>query len=178
VRTYTSPPGAEILGQNIRAWAENLQGSDTAPIMKKYGLVDVNPNGWYPLESLMNAMNDLVKNPKTVSSLVAIGMEIGRIVPLPPELTLGQVLMGWNDVYQSLHRKGDVGAIHTEKINDKHYRITFTDVYPDDFSYGIMYGYARRLLPLGTYFKVFYDPDVKPRDLGGQGKTIIHLEWE
>jgi hypothetical protein len=52
-------------------------------------------------------------------------------------------------------------------------------VYPDDMSYGILYGYARRFLPPGTKFKVYYDPDVLPRDQGGsENYTIIHISWE
>jgi hypothetical protein len=181
MRKFTCPPDAEVLGQNIRAWAENLQGEDTTPIMQKYGLVNVDPNGWYSVKALMDAMNEIVSNPNSSPNMVAIGLEIGRIVPMPPDMpdpTLGQVLMMWNGIYQYLHRNGDVGAINVEKMSETHYKVTFTDLYPDDFSYGIMYGYARRFLPRGTRFKVFYDEAVTPRDQGGTGATVIHLKWD
>lgn len=177
MRKYTAPPNGEILGQNIRAWVDNLQGPQTAPIMQKYGLTNVDPQGWYSLKSLMDAMDEIVHSPNASSNLVAIGMAIGKIVPLPPTITLGEVLLGWNAIYQSLHRNADVGEIRCEKIKDTHYRITFTDLYPDDFSYGIMYGYAQRLLPRGTNFKVAYDTEITRRDQGGQGATVIHLQW-
>jgi hypothetical protein len=180
MRQFTAPPGNEVIGQNIRAWADNLQGEDTAPIMRKYGLVDVDPQGWYPTQTLMDAMNEILANPNNSANMVAIGMEVGKIVPMPPGMTnptLGEVLMVWNDLYQYIHRNGDVGKLQCEKVTDTHYQITFTDLYPDDFSYGIMYGYAKRFLPKGTYFKVYYDPEIKPRDQGGTGKTVIHLTW-
>lgn len=181
MRKFAAPPGTEILGVNIRAWADNLQSIDTAPIMKKYGLTDVDPHAWYSVQTLMDAMNEMVKIPNTASNLVAIGMEVGKIVPMPPDMpnpTLAEVLMIWNDLYQALHRNGDVGEIRCQKVDDTHYKITFTDLYPDDFSYGIMYGYGRRFLPERTYFNVYYDTEVTPRDRGGTGATVIHLDWK
>ena len=65
----------------------------------------------------------------------------------------------------------------SEKISDTHFKVSFTDLYPDDFSYGIMCGYGQRFLPPGTDFTVAYDPDIVPRDKGGQGATVIHIYW-
>lgn len=181
MRKFSAPASAEVLGQNIRAWAENLAGQDTTPIMQKYGLVDVDPHGWYSVQTLMDAMNEIVASPNYSSNMVAIGMAIARIIPMPPHMpnpTLDEVLMIWNDLYQYLHRNGDVGSIRCDKTSDKHYRITFTDLYPDDFSYGILYGYAQRFLPAGSDFKVAYDPAIPARDYGGQGATVIHIQWK
>ena len=92
---------------------------------------------------------------------------------------MGQVLMRWDDMYQMLHRNADVGGITVEKIAEKHYKTSHTVIYPDDMSYGVLFGFARRFLPPGTPFKVYYDPEIPPRDRGGeQDATIIHIEWE
>lgn len=145
-------------------------------------MVDLDPEQWYPTHKLLDALNELADMPGLTSNLVAIGMMVGSIVSMPPELenpTLDQVLMVWNDVYQGLHRNGDVGSIRCEKVAEKHYKTLHMDVYPDDLSYGIQYAYARRFLPPHTHFKVFYDPDILPRDYGGQDEvTIIHTKWE
>ena len=118
-----------------------------------------------------------------MSSLVAIGIEVGLMTPMPADLaeenpTLEDVLMRWNDMYQMLHRNADVGSIVVEKVGEKHIKTIHTVVYPDDMSYGVLYGYGRRFLPPGTFFKVYYDPDFPPRDRGGKDATIIHIEWE
>lgn len=181
MRKIVLPPGVEVFGQNIRAYTDNLQGEDTLPIVKKYGFVDVDPHAWYPAQALMDILFELLNRPNSSLNMVAIGMEIGKIVPTPPEMTnpqLGDVLMIWDNLYQFLHRGGDVGKIVCEKVSDTHFKTIHTDVYPDDFSYGILYGYARRFLPPGTRFTVHYDETVTPRDLGGDGPTIIHVEWE
>jgi hypothetical protein len=164
---------------NILAFFHNLRGYETAPIMERHGLASVGQNDWAPTSRFLDALNELAETTDLMSSLVAIGMEIGTTIPMPDGITLDQVYMGTNDVYQSLHRGADVGAITGEKVSDKHYIMTLTDVYPDDFTYGIMYGYARRFLPPGTGYSVAYDLDVKPRDRGGDsGKTVIHIKWD
>jgi hypothetical protein len=177
----TCSPTVEVLGANLNAFFDNLQSDETTPIVRKYGVENPILDKWYPEQSVLGAINELSALPNFTFNFVAIGMEIGRICPMPPDLkdpSLGEVLMAWNGIYQYLHRNGDVGAIRCEKVNDKHYKTIHTDMYPDDFSYGIVYGYAKRFLPPGTRFKVFYDPEITPRDRGGTDTTVIHVSRE
>lgn len=181
MRKLTCPSTVETLGVNLMALTQNLQGEETQPVMEKYGLMNPLPDGWYPGQSLLDALNELTQRPNVMFNFVAIGMEIGRICPMPPELDnpdIGQVLTAWNDIYQGLHRNGNVGTIACEAVGARHYRLVMTDIYPDDFSYGILHGFSKRFLPPKTAFKVFYDPEVKARDYGGNGRTIMHLTWE
>ena len=182
MRKLTCPPGTETLGQNLMAFTDNLQGSETSPVMEKYGLIDIDPHAWYPASNLLDGLNELAEKTNVSTNLTAIGMKIGEIVPMPPALpnpTLEEVLLIWDDIYQAIHRNGDVGYIRCEKVADKHLKTTHSDMYPDDLSYGVLYGYGRRFLPRGSKFTVFYDPDVKARDYGGDGDvTIIHIKWE
>lgn len=131
MRQFTCSPSVELLGQNIIAWEHNLQVDETRPIMEKYGLVNLDPDKWYPCIKFMDAMNEITKYPNMVSNFVAIGMEVGRIVPAPPHLTdpgLGDMLMSWDGIYQYIHRNGHVGKIACDKLSDTHYRLTFTDL--------------------------------------------------
>ena len=182
MRNLTCPPDAETLGQLLSAFTDNLQGRQMLPIMEKHNMVDLDPMAWYPMQRLLGALNELMLNTNNVPNMVAIGMKIGELVQLPPEMenpTLPEVLMIWDDLYQVLHRGSGVGRITWEKIDDKHYTTTHTNPYPDDMSYGILYAYGKRFLPPGTWFKVFYDPDFPARDYGGTTEgTTIHIQWE
>lgn len=180
MRKFSCPPNVELLGQNITAFVDNLQAGEMLPIMQKHGIVGLDPEKWYPASMWMDALNELVQHPNVVSNLVAIGMEVGRIVPVPPHLTnptLPDILEAWNGMYQYIHRNGDVGQIVCTKLSDKHYTLTFTDLYPDDMSYGILYAYGRRFLPDDVGFSVYYDPDLPQRDEDGGDKTVLHIEW-
>jgi len=106
-------------------------------------------------------------------------MEIGRNSPVPDGTnpTLPEVLAFWNDVlYQPLFRNGDPGSISCEKIDATHYVSVHKHIWPDDFSYGIAYGFARRFLPPKTSFRVSYDPNFPRMDDGGQSTRIL-IEW-
>jgi hypothetical protein len=181
MRKLTCPPNVELLGLYIDAFVSNLQGTETKPIMEKYGLANLDPYGWYPCHKWMDALNELAQLPNVTENLVAVGMEIGKALPPPPGVenpTLEQMLMGLDAAYQGVHRPGDVGHVTCHKLNDKHYRIVWTDLYPDDLNYGIVYAITRRFLPPRTAFKVYYDEKITPRDKGGNGPTVIHVSWE
>lgn len=182
MRILTCPPGAETIGVNLKAFADNLMGSATRPVMEKHGVVNLEPFKWYPAQMLIDALNELSALSGSLFNLTAIGMKIGEITPMPPEIepaTLEKVVMIWDRLYQDLHRNADVGGILCEKISDKHFKTIHTVIYPDDLSYGVLYGFGRRFLPQGTRFSVFYDPDHPARDYGGQeDATIIHIKWD
>ncbi|HRF98075.1 MAG TPA: hypothetical protein PLZ51_22870 [Aggregatilineales bacterium] len=185
MKKFTAPPNVELAGFMAMTFIHNLQNKDTLPIFEKYGFSDIDPNKWYSASQLMDAMNEMVATGKNYSSaFVAIGMEIGKTLPMPPELanpTLGDVLtLVWDMGYKSVHRNhdGNIGSIQTEKINDKHYTTIHDHLYPDDFSYGIAYGFAKRFLPEGTHFTVYYDSELPQRDMDDADTTVLHIKWE
>lgn len=182
MRILTAPPGSETIGLMFGTFVDNLQSAETRPVMVKHNLVGLDPMGWYPAQRLLDALNELSSNSNQSANLVAIGMRIGETVPLPPEMLdpqIEDVLAIWNDLYQMLHRGGDLGCIRYEKVADKHCKTIHTVPYPDDMSYGVLYGYGKRFLSASTHFRVFYDPDFPARDYGGTGEsTIIHIKWE
>lgn len=179
MRHLTCDPQAETLGIHFLAFFQNLRDDQTRPIMEKYGLVNVQRDEWIATQVMMNALNDLAKDPDFSSGLVAIGIEIGKRIVFPPAIVdLDAALEAWDASYHAVHRGGEVGHKQAVKVDDRHYRIVLTDVYPDDFNYGIIYGFGGRFLPPGSDFTVFYDADVKPRDRGGEaGHTDIHIRW-
>ena len=181
MRKLTCPTNVELLGLYIDSFVSNLQGTETKPIMEKHGLTNLDPYGWYPCHKWMEAMSELAQLPNVSENLVAIGMEIGKAIPVPAGLdkpTLEQMLMGIDAAYQGVHRNSDVGKYVFEKVDEKHYRLIHTDLYPDDLTYGIVYAFAKRFLPPKTRFKVYYDEQIMPRDQGGNGPTVIHVTWE
>jgi hypothetical protein len=179
MRVLTCDPKVELLGTNLHAWLDNLEADVTEPILKKHDLTSFQPGTWYSCQKWLDVLNDLAQGANFNSACVAVGLSVGQTIPLPPELsnaTLPEILNLWDSMYQSLHRGGDVGHIVSEQISDTHYVSRHTDLYPDDFSYGIAYGFTKRFLPRGTQFKVYYDESVQRRDQGGK-VTNIHIDW-
>jgi hypothetical protein len=180
MREFKCDPNAEIIGQNVLAFVQNLRAEEVQPFLKKHGLENVDPEKWYPLQDWLNVLNDIQREGEAMSDFVGIGMAIAETAPLPPEtegMNLEQFFGLLNPSYQMQHRSGDVGKIESEKVGDKHIKVTVDVPYPDDLEYGTAYGFAKRFLPKGTRFVVKYDEKQTRKDHGGEN-TIIHVTWE
>jgi hypothetical protein len=180
MRTLTCSPEVEVLGQNMLSLIDNLSMEVIQPILKKHGFENVEPDEWYPAQEWLNVINDLMADRPWTSEMVVTGMSIAENGAIPPELEnapLEQILGLWDDIYQLPHRGGDIGEVIIEKLSDTHIKTVHRHLYPDALTYGIAYGWARRFLPEGARFSVYYDQEVPHLDQGGT-ETIIHVRWE
>lgn len=183
MRTFSAPADLELHGTICLAFINNLQSDRLVPILEKHGLDHIDPTAWYSANEFMQTLNDLVKVGDFSSSFTAIGMEVGRIVDMPLQTsnpTLEDALHAWDLAYKGSHRNhhDSIGSVEVEVVNKKHYKTIHTHLYPDDFSYGIMYGFAKRFLPAGTEFSIYYDPNLPQRDHDLAPSTVIHIDWE
>lgn len=178
--TYTCEPGLELNGQTARSLLENLNQDLMRPFLDAHGLDEVDPDAWYPLQDVLNVMNDIEAAGNATGSFVAIGVKAAELSPLPPEMeAMGfeQFMLIYADVYQQRHRNGYPGELVIESIDSNHILIHFNVPYPDDVMYGLIFGYARRLMSARGFFTVYYDEDVPTREQGGD-ETLIHATWE
>jgi len=184
MRTLSCDPGMEMVGQAMLSFIDNVQTDDIQPYLAKHGLKNIRPDQWYPASKLMDLMNDMAAGTNLSSNLVAIGMQMSTNMVMPPDMEhapLSVILEAWDVLYHLQHRNLknpniDIGYVKAQKVTDTHYTTIHKHLYPDDFTYGIAYGMARRFLPKGTSFKVKYDDKTPTRDNGGD-VTIIHVVW-
>ncbi|GAB4512243.1 MAG: hypothetical protein OHK0046_11480 [Anaerolineae bacterium] len=181
MRKFTSPPGLELAGYMTMTFVNNLQSVETTPVLARHGLANLDPNGWYPASKFMDALNELTHHDNRSANFVAIGLEVGKATPFPPDVrTLEDALLGWDKAYKSVHRNhhNDIGSVKLQKVSPSHFKTIHDHLYPDDFSYGIIYGFAQRFLPQSVFFKVYYDLDLPRRDIDNADQTVIHIEWD
>lgn len=181
MRKFHVQAGTQVSGATVISVIENVNASEIAPLVQKYGYQDIEPDQWYPLEDFHRFFYELQQRPGMMSNLVAIGMGIARTALMPPGLTnptFEQMVEAWDDHYQSNFRNGDVGHKTTILVAPQHYQIVHKNtMMPDDLEYGVLYGFAKRFLPPGTSFTVWYDEDIPPMDRGGD-QTVLHVSWE
>jgi hypothetical protein len=181
MRKFKVQPGTQVSGASILSTIKNLKSADMAPVVKKYGFEDVQSDQWYPLEDFHRCLHEVEQLPSASLNLVAIGMAAADYAHMPPELgvpTFPQMVEGWDEHYQANFRDGDVGHKTTVKVGPQHYKVVHENtMMPDDLEYGVMYGFAKRFLPPGTQFTVWYDEDIPRLDEGGD-QTVIHVNWE
>jgi len=181
MRKVTCDPKAEISGQTITAYLNNLQSHSSREVFETHGIKDVDPKKWYSLQPLLDVLYELGTQANSTENILAIGLEIAT-AGIDPEETinvpLGVVLEHWNDHMYANIRGADVGSIKAEQLNDTSYRVVFDTVWPDDLLYGLAYGFARGRLPKGTSFIVRYEDADKRLDNGNADFTALLVEWE
>ena len=181
MHTFKCNPEMEISGQTLQAYMDNVQAETIVPIFKRYGISNPDPEKWYPLQPVLDVLKELSTGDSATTNLVAIGAKIAEYGVEPEDIIeapLPVVLEHWNAHMHASFRNGDPGTIETEKVHDKFYKVRQKNLFPDDFCYGLAFGFARSRLPLGTNFKVYYEEYNNRIDNGGADSTVICVEWE
>lgn len=171
----------EILGAALFAYLDNVHVDIIEPIFRKHNMMDVDAEKWYPLQPVLDVLKELYDNPGAMMNLIAVGVKTAEYGVEPEDIInapLPVVLEHWHDHMHYHFRKGNPGEIIAEKVHDKFYKVTQNNMFPDDFCYGLAYGFARSRLPLGTNFKVWYENFDNRIDNGDGDKTVICVEWE
>lgn len=170
---------AQVIGQVLFAFAQNINVEEMLPILQKHDLVDLQEDKWYSVETIVKFFEDITAQTNAMFNLVSIGTKIAIYCIVPPNIDVmpfSDFLEIIDTVYHMQHR-GDVGQLVTRKLSAQHYTVTSDTPYPDDFWYGIYYGWAKRLLPAETAITAWYDKVAPRQDQGGK-HTTIHIEWQ
>ena len=171
-------PDHMMHGQNILAHEEAIGSEHIRPFFEKHGLVNIQPEGWYPEQRWLDVLSDLADQPDAMFDFVAIGLKIAQNADMPPgfeTLPLLEMMKTTNAAYLLHNRGTDVGEITCEVVNAKHVKMILRLPSADDLWYGILYGYVRRFSPKGAQFSLRDDEDVPRRDHGGDvGNVVDH----
>jgi hypothetical protein len=181
VANYTCDPNLEIGGHSARSLLESINRDNYFEILEKHGFTNIDPHAWYPVQDLLDVINDINERGGAMMDFVSIGVAAGANSILPPEiqaLSLSEFFMAYGKVYQRIYRNGDAGEIQVKMVKGNHLAITLRGVpYPDDLMYGVFYGLARRFARDEEQFTLAYDNILSRRDNGGE-YTTINLTWE
>ncbi|NDJ76877.1 MAG: hypothetical protein GYB65_11515 [Chloroflexi bacterium] len=172
-------PQSEILGQTLFALFLCAHHDILRPSAKKHGLVNIEPEQWYPLSALMAVFNDLANGKTANVDFVSFGLTVAEVTPTAVErgtVPFEEALLRFATTsYQMVHR-GEVGEQIVEKVGERHLKIISRTPYPDDFWIGLYYGIARQSLPPGSQLSLQFDETIPRQDEGGD-VTVIHVTW-
>ncbi|MBC8172013.1 MAG: hypothetical protein H7X77_10085 [Anaerolineae bacterium] len=172
-------PATEITGLSALSLLKNIMHKDIADIIHRHGLDQIDPNAWYPLQSLLDVLSDISEGENVTSTFVSIGMAAAQpgydaMSEQMKAMSLGEFLKLYADVYKSRMRHGETGWIKVEQQAKNHYVLTLYIPYPDDVFYGVFYAYTRLFRPAGQGFTVKYDDKTVSREKGGE-VTVLHV---
>lgn len=177
---YTCDPALEISGQTVLSLFKNENYHNIKNILAQNNLTEINPEGWYSMQHILNVIKEITEAPGSTFNLVSIGVATAQLGKLPPDVEtkpLADFFALYEKIYLTRFRNGDAGSIKTEQLTPTHLKITYQGAFPDDLVYGVLYGYARRILPPGTFVTFSYDEHL-PRADHGAPFTVMHARWE
>jgi hypothetical protein len=151
------------------------------PLLAKYGLTEIQPDQWYPLQTWLEVLSDIARQAGDYASMltfVNIGQKVALNVRIPQELEelvkqIGIIEFMFRFGPSTYYRdhQGQVGTYTIEKINPKHIKCILNTPYPPDFWYGIISGFGRLYAPS---FVAQYE-DINMRHSESGQTIIIHL---
>ena len=182
MRVLTCPPQTEVRGDVLLSLVDNLQAEHLKLYLEKHRLNRIEPGKWYELCAFQNLLNELNQLGYSSLNFVAIGISVAEDALMPDDLhdsSFKEIVENWDLHFRHNHRNGDIGQKVVEKLSHNYYKITLKGgIYPDDLEYGVLYGFARKYLPHGSIFKVWYDEQLPRLDRGMGKYTVMYIQWE
>jgi|GEM_PF-1517866 len=182
-RIYTAEENIEVAGTTTLSFVENISSSMIDDLRKKHDLVEIDTEKWYPLQRVFDLFNDISEEYGT-QPFVAMGMKIAEQSEFPPEMlgsemSMVQILEGWQAHYEANHRGGTLPPVVTKKVSDNHYQLVLPSnhLYPFDLVYGMAYGFCKLLLPKGTQFTIRYDDEKNPLS-SDDTEVVVNVQWD
>lgn len=175
-------PNTEVSGQAMLALIECVVIKDIAPILLKHN-IDRNTlqaEAWHPLQQWLDVLSDIQNEPgfQSTLNLIDIGRTFAQTAYLPDNInTLEDALIATNDTYQLNHRGGYAGEYSIIIMGPGHLQVIDHTPYPEDFTYGMIYGLAQRFRPPGVY-PIVQHADDQPCRKRGDDSCTFDITWE
>jgi hypothetical protein len=148
----------QVLGSSVKAFIAGVSGN-AGPMLAKYGFDgEIDEQAWYSQEKYAAMMTELADS-SFITDMVSIGLQISRHVPLPPQInSVESILALLNDAYHMNHRQLPPGeGWEYRQIDHKTHYVISRNPYPENFSYGVVYGFVERFAPKGSHFSVYME---------------------
>lgn len=167
----------EVFGRAVNTiWA--ALGKEILPVLEKYGLATIDPDKWYNQQTVLDLLADLArrKTARTTVDFIMIGMKSTEYALFPPHIkTIPDIMLAMDTAYKMNHR-GEAGGWQCTILGERKIEMVTDTPYPDDISYGSLYGFARFLAPPESEVKVVRDLSKPIRKFGGHTTTYI-ITW-
>ncbi len=171
-----APPGAEMVGQSIADWVDNLNREITDPVFKKHGLDNIDPEAWYSLEIVVDLYHEMLQSEGGGPALVAMGKaSAGPVQEIFKFSSYEEFLDGAGKPFKAAIRNipDEYGLIITRR-GDKHYEITNNSIVPNDMIYGYLWEMLKLVREPGQEYTFRPLSGYSP---GSTQRAVFELKW-
>lgn len=170
-------PNNETLGIAILAILEALDYTDIERILAQHGLAQIQPDAWYPQQSELNVMKQVLAEHGD-ASLIEMGKKIPDMVEYPLEInSIGAAFTFLNAGYAHNHRGKNIGYFRWKPTTNTSGVLEAHNPYPSDLDYGVVYRLVEIHRPTSSdTFAVKHLATAKNRKNGGD-TCFYEIEW-
>jgi hypothetical protein len=175
---YVTPsPDAEIIGQGVMAFSQNIRADEMQALLQKHGLTSIQPDEWYSFQLCLDILKAVAESDSNgTASLVAIGMKIIDVMPFPQEITtIPQAIELVKALTRGLTRNLPEGYGPTLKMMDEqHIHLYVNEPNSVELAYGYYWAIASRFKPPYNIFVVRHIPNPNPEEQPG---NVYDIKW-
>lgn len=169
-------PEAEVLGQTMIAFLENINADEMQPIMARHGLTEIDPEQWYLHQLWMDILKSIEEsNENAMMTFVAIGKEVVRTAVMPDSIqTVPDALNALHPIHHAnLRNIPEDEGYSIEVVADNHYIVYHNTPNPDYAIYGFLWGLVQRFRKGNADFTVEQIENTKPEI----ARSAFSVKW-
>ncbi len=168
---------AEVIGQTMISFADNLEAEILKPILKKHGLEVIDENKWYPHQlwlDILKEMSDTLGG-EASSAFVAFGKQVVQNAVMPDVIkTIPDALNALNAIHHAnLRNVPEEEGYSIEVKSEKDYIVYHNTPNPDDAIYGFLWALVARFKQSGESFTVRIIPNPAPE----KARSAYEVKW-
>jgi hypothetical protein len=184
----------EVLGAVISVYSLAL-GPEAQPLLKQHSLDFLDPDQWYPQQTLLNVLRDAAEGDlKAMFDLVRTGMKVPEMSLKRLDLSeFEKLIMSMygecnpftllqaaftSDLpmgYSNVHRNGYPGKYELTRTGQHAANVRIETPYPCDFDYGVIWGDIRTFFASKLTFTVRHAEG--PCRQKGSDACVYQIEW-
>ena len=170
-------PQAEVSGQSVLAFSENLESCHITEILPRHGFGRIEPQEWYPQQCWMDVLQEISTWPDASPMLVAFGRKNVENAAIPAEINdVPKMLSLLHKIHhQNLRNIPDDEGFCIKQLSEKHFYIYHNTPNPDSAVFGFLWGLAARFKKADERFMVRMIPNPNPEEEPG---TIFEMRWD
>lgn len=168
-------PKAEVIGQTMIAFSENLEASMIEPILARHGLQRIDENKWYPHQLWMDILKEMGDLPGSGSAFVAFGRQVVENAVMPPSIqSIPDALNALHAIHHAnLRNIPQEEGYSIEVKGERHYIVYHNTPNPEDAIYGFLWGMAARFKGPDEMFIVRAIPNPAPH----KARSAYEIKW-
>jgi hypothetical protein len=172
-------PEAEVIGQTMISFAENMESDVIGPILDKHGLTTIDPDAWYSHQLWMDILKDIEDTlgpGQSQSAFIAFGRSVVENAVMPPEIqTIPDMLNALHAVHHAnLRNIPEEEGYSLDQRGEQYYIVYHNTPNPDDAIYGFLWGLAGRFKDDDDIFVLERLPENDRPDIA---RSAFSLKW-